>query len=175
MNETKSEMSGSGFPLSAPTATQMRELVEKLTPEQHHVTQKSGTEAPFCGGHLAQKNAGVYCCVVCQLPLYRSIHKFDSGTGWPSFFDTFDPQHVTRKSDDSGGMVRTEITCGRCDAHLGHQFPDGPAPTGLRHCLNALALHFHDEGQPISRGIAESAEAPAGPDAELATAWFGGG
>jgi methionine-R-sulfoxide reductase len=183
MSDSPAEISGSGFTLTAPSSSQLQQLVEKLTPEQHHVTQKSGTEAPFCGGHLAEKSAGVYGCVVCRLPLFRSSDKFDSGTGWPSFFDTYDAQHVTRKSDASGGMVRTEITCGRCDAHLGHEFSDGPPPTGIRHCLNSLALHFWAEGEAIPleipleipREISDATDAPTTPDPDLAIAWFGGG
>ena len=87
------KLSASGFPLDPLPADLLQERVDALTPEQHHVTQKSGTEAPFCGGFLAEKESGTYCCVVCSLPLFRSDHKFDSGTGWPSFFDTFDRDH----------------------------------------------------------------------------------
>ncbi|MEE2883770.1 MAG: peptide-methionine (R)-S-oxide reductase MsrB [Planctomycetota bacterium] len=167
------EISASGFPLVAPEPLHHQQLTRRLSPEQHQVTQKSATEAPFCGGNLAEKSDGVYACVVCHLPLFRSEHKFDSGTGWPSFFDTFDPQHVCQKHDESHGMVRIEITCGRCDAHLGHAFPDGPPPTGTRHCLNSASLHFYPEGQAIAREIPELDDRDSDP--KLARAWFGGG
>jgi len=171
-----SENSASGFSLTTPDPHLHQQLVQRLSPEQHRITQRSGTEAPHCGGFLDEKSAGVYACIVCRLPLFRSSDKFDSGSGWPSFCDTYDAQHVTRKSDASGGMVRTEITCRRCDAHLGHEFPDGPPPTGIRHCLNSLALHFWAEGEAIPRAIPrEITDAPATPDADRAIAWFGGG
>lgn len=166
-------ISASGFPLASPEPEHHQRLIDALTPEQHHVTQKSGTEAPFCGGYLAEKTAGVYACVVCHLPLFRSEQKFDSGTGWPSFFDTFDAQHVCQKQDESHGMVRIEITCARCDAHLGHVFPDGPPPTGVRHCLNSASLHFYPEGQSIPHEIPTGEVVEPGP--ELSRAWFGGG
>ncbi|MEW6197258.1 MAG: bifunctional methionine sulfoxide reductase B/A protein [Planctomycetota bacterium] len=125
-------------------------LAAKLDPEAYRITQKSGTEPAFCGNLLDNKKEGVYCCVVCGLPLFSSEHKFNSGTGWPSFWREFDPQHVTRKTDRSLGMVRTEINCARCGAHLGHVFDDGPRPTGERHCLNGAALKFYakDEQRP---------------------------
>ena len=170
-----SDISASGFSLTAPEPHLHQQLVQRLSPEQHRITQRSGTEAPHCGGFLDEKSAGVYACIVCRLPLFRSEDKFDSGTGWPSFFDSFDHQHIRQKSDESDGMVRTEITCGRCDAHLGHAFPDGPAPTGTRHCLNSLALHFYRQGEPIPRQIPEADEEIPGSDPGLVRAWFGGG
>ncbi len=169
------EVSASGYPLSPPTPGQHQKLVAALTPEQHQVTQKSGTEAPFCGGHLAEKKPGVYACIVCQLPLFRSEHKFDSGTGWPSFFETFDRQHVRQNSDESHGMIRIEITCARCEAHLGHVFPDGPPPTGTRHCLNSMALRFYPEGQSIPHEISDEPMEDTGSDRQMSRAWFGGG
>ena len=101
-----------------------------------------GTEPPFCGGLLANKGSGVYACRLCGLPLFSSEKKFHSGTGWPSFYESFDPDHVRNIVDRSHGMTRTEIRCGRCDSHLGHVFEDGPRPTGLRYCLNSAALKF---------------------------------
>ena len=145
-----------------------RLLCEKLTPEQFHVTQKAGTEAPFCGGYLENSGNGTYLCVVCHLPLFGSGDKFDSGTGWPSFFRVFDREHVVEKDDSSGGMVRTEICCRRCDAHLGHLFSDGPEPTGLRYCLNSVSLLFSREGEVIAT------DAPGSEDV-FPRAFFGAG
>ena len=108
-----------------------------------------GTERPFCGGLLDNKHDGVYACRLCELPLFRSGTKFESGTGWPSFFEPFDPEHVTSVRDRSYGMERVEIRCKRCDGHLGHVFPDGPRPTGLRYCLNSASLQFVVEGAPL--------------------------
>ena len=98
---------------------------------------------------LDNKLDGVYTCRLCGLPLFRSNAKFDSGTGWPSFFAPYDPAHVREIRDTSYGMVRTEIVCARCDSHLGHVFPDGPPPTGERHCLNSVSLAFTEDGQPL--------------------------
>jgi peptide-methionine (R)-S-oxide reductase len=106
-----------------------------------------GTEPPFCGGLLNNKADGVYGCRLCGLPLFRSQTKFESGTGWPSFYESFDPDHITYIRDRSYGMDRIEIRCRRCDAHLGHVFPDGPPPTGRRYCLNSVSLQFR-EGSP---------------------------
>ncbi len=108
-----------------------------------------GTERPFCGVFLDNKKNGVYVCRLCGLPLFASNSKFESGTGWPSFFQPFDDAHVKEISDTSHGMTRVEIRCQRCDAHLGHVFDDGPRPTGLRYCLNSVSLAFVDEGQPL--------------------------
>lgn len=104
-----------------------------------------GTEAPFCGGLLKEKRAGVFVCRLCGLPLFRSSAKFDSGTGWPSFYQPVDPEHIRELRDTRHGMVRVEIRCARCDGHLGHVFPDGPAPTGLRYCLNSVSLSFVEQ------------------------------
>ncbi|MCH2138430.1 MAG: bifunctional methionine sulfoxide reductase B/A protein [Phycisphaerales bacterium] len=136
------QMSASGHDITPLTDAQKAPLVAKLTPEQVEITQKAGTERPFCGTLLDNKQDGAYHCVVCDLPLFASTSKFDSGSGWPSFTQAFDPQHITRTEDRSHGMIRTEISCARCDAHLGHVFPDGPPPTGERHCLNSESLTF---------------------------------
>jgi peptide-methionine (R)-S-oxide reductase len=112
----------------------------QLTPEQYAVTRERGTERACTGAFWNTKDDGVYVCVCCGQPLFDSLSKFDSGTGWPSFKEPVAEEHVSTKTDRGGFMVRTEILCSRCDAHLGHVFPDGPPPHGLRYCLNSVAL-----------------------------------
>ena len=153
-----------GFDLGPPDAAQREALVAALSPEQRRVLLEHGTEAAFCGVFLDNKREGTYCCALCGLPLFRSSAKFDSGTGWPSFFKPYDDAHVKTIRDTSYGMIRTEIVCARCGSHLGHVFPDGPPPTGERHCLNSAALHFVDATAPLpdllQRGVPEGAPAP---------------
>jgi methionine-R-sulfoxide reductase len=123
------------------------EWAGQLTPEQFHIARGKATERPFCGTLLDNKQAGVYACVCCRLPLFSSSAKFTSGTGWPSFFQPVADQNVATSADRSHGMVRTEILCARCDAHLGHVFEDGPRPTGLRYCVNSESLVFVPQEQ----------------------------
>lgn len=153
----------SDFDLTPPSTEQRDALVAGLTEEEKRVLLQHGTEAPFCGVFLDNKLEGVYTCRLCGLPLFRSSAKFDSGTGWPSFFAPYAPDHVREIRDTSYGMIRTEITCARCGSHLGHVFPDGPPPTGERHCLNSVSLAFTEQGQalpnPLHRGGAEAGSA----------------
>jgi peptide methionine sulfoxide reductase msrA/msrB len=158
--------SASNYDVTPLPRDEVEKLAARLDPEAYRVTQKDGTEPAFCGTLLDNKKEGVYYCVVCGLPLFSSDYKFDSGTGWPSFWREFDPEHVSRETDKSHGMVRTEINCARCGAHLGHVFDDGPPPSGERHCLNSAALTFHERGEELP---------PESRPLEMEVAYFAGG
>ncbi len=156
--------SSSGFDIEPLTDERRSEFAERLTGEERSVILDGGTERAFCGTLLNNKAAGIYACRLCGLPLFRSGGKFESGTGWPSFTEPFDRGHILEIDDRSYGMVRTEIRCARCDGHLGHVFPDGPPPTGLRYCLNSVSLEFFEEGETIEQRT--NSEAPATGDLE---------
>lgn len=144
-----STTSASGFDLTKLDVAQREALARDLSAEEKRVLLNQGTEPPFCGGLLNNKEAGTYCCRLCGLPLFKSSAKFESGTGWPSFYQPYDPQHIREIQDLSHGMVRVEIRCQRCDGHLGHVFEDGPRPTGLRYCLNSVSMEFVPESREL--------------------------
>lgn len=164
--ETDLVYSKSGYDITPLSRETVAKLASRLDAEAFAVTQSAETERPFCGRFEDNKKDGVYTCAVCGLPLFSSERKFDSGTGWPSFYEEFDPQHVARRTDRSHGIERTEINCARCGAHLGHVFDDGPKPTGERFCLNSASLKFHGMGEALP---------PESQPAQLETAYFAGG
>ncbi len=153
---TSHARSALGFDLTPPSPDELKRLEADLTPEEAEVLLHHGTEAPFCGGLLNNKTDGVYCCRLCGLPLFRAQTKFESGTGWPSFYAPIDEAHVRAIKDVSYGMVRIETRCARCDSHQGHVFPDGPPPTRQRYCINSVSLSFAADGaklpDPLHRG-----------------------
>ncbi len=127
---------------------------EKLSPEQYRILRQAGTEAPFSGELLNNKAPGTYRCAACGEPLFDSNTKYDSGSGWPSFTAPADPGSVEELTDHGHGMVRTEVRCARCEGHLGHVFPDGPGPEGLRYCINSASLAFDRDGEEQPDGAA---------------------
>lgn len=124
-----------------------QEWREKLTPDQYAVTRQAGTEGAFAGEHCDNKQDGIYRCVCCGAELFSSKTKYESHSGWPSYWEPMGDEAVVEHEDKSHGMTRIEVTCSRCDAHLGHVFPDGPQPTGLRYCINSLSLDFEKGGE----------------------------
>ena len=152
--QLKSKVSASGYNIAPIGDAQRTALAQSLTPEERHVILHQGTERPFCGMLLSNKESGIYACRLCGLPLFKDDAKFESGTGWPSFYQGFDPAHILEIRDTSHGMVRTEIRCARCDAHLGHVFPDGPPPTHKRYCLNSVSMQFYPHGQEPTQHVA---------------------
>ncbi len=158
--------SRSGYDLTPLTKEQIDEICKTLTPEQVRITQKAGTEPAFCGDFTYTKDEGIYVSVVGGLPLFKSEAKFESKSGWASFFEPFDPDHIIEHEDKSLGMVRIEILDARSGAHLGHVFDDGPPPTGRRYCLNSAALKFIPTGELIP---------PESLPADHNTAFFAGG
>ena len=139
---TTATTSAAGYDLTPIDAAERARHAERLTPAERDVLLDHGTERAFCGTLLNNKADGVYACRLCGLPLFKSGTKFESGTGWPSFTEPFDPEHIREIEDRAYGMVRTEVRCARCDGHLGHVFPDGPPPTFRRYFLNSASMEF---------------------------------
>jgi peptide-methionine (R)-S-oxide reductase len=155
MRKPVPERSASGYDLRPLSPARRNQLAASLSAEERRVLLNQGTEPPFCGTLLNNKQSGIYACRLCGLPLFKADAKFESGTGWPSFYKPIDPAHVAELVDDTHGMIRTEIRCQRCDGHLGHVFDDGPLPTRKRYCLNSVSMEFVPEGKEPEQRTAE--------------------
>ena len=151
ISTTSPTISAAGYDVSPLSEEEVQDLANSLNEEERRVLLDHGTEPAFCGNLIDNKKEGTYVCRLCGLPLFESKAKFDSGTGWPSFFKPIDRAHIAFIEDRSHGMIRTEIRCARCGGHLGHVFPDGPPPTRERYCLNSVSMDFIDAGQPLPR------------------------
>lgn len=149
MSEHERHLSDAGYDIAPLSNEEVESLAKDLNEEEYRILLDHGTEPPFCGTLLDNKQEGIYACRLCGLPLFDSQKKFNSGTGWPSFYAPFDKEHLTEIDDNSYGMHRTEIRCARCGGHQGHVFPDGPPPTGRRYCLNSASLEFFPVGDDI--------------------------
>ena len=163
-------ISSSGYDVHPLPRATVEQLASKLDPETYRITQKAGTEPAFCGNLLDNKKQGTYVCVVCALPLFSSEHKFNSGTGWPSFTRPLVPENISTRTDRSHFMTRIEVRSAHGDSHLGHVFDDGPGPTGLRFCMNSAALRFIPASRLEEEGYGEFKPLFEGADATDANA-----
>jgi peptide methionine sulfoxide reductase msrA/msrB len=174
-NGDATRVSGSGYDITPLSPEEVSALARSLDTLAYRVTMEGDTERAFTGSYWDNKDEGVYLCSVCGLPLFSSAAKYESGSGWPSFYEPFDPEHLRLTEDRALGMVRTEESCSRCGAHLGHVFPDGPLPSGLRHCVNSAALRFSPADEPLQGQSRPAGSEPVVSQPSLQVATFGAG